>query len=55
MKRITKNCSSLRQAEHFQFRLYGKYNSVRLVQFPRFSGAGTYVWVVSVNTLSDQP
>ena len=34
------------QAEQFQNRLYGKYDSVRLVRSPMFSGAGVYVWEV---------
>lgn len=43
---IAKTFDTLRQAERFQSRLYDKYESVRLVLFPRFSEAGKYVWEV---------
>lgn len=46
MKTITKNFTTLKQAERFQNGLYEKYNSVQLVSFPRFEEAGTYVWHV---------
>ena len=46
-KIITKHCNYLRQAEAYQQRLYGKYNSVQLVNFPRFNTAGYYTWRVS--------
>lgn len=46
MKRITKYFPSLEKAEKFQFSLYGKYNSVKLITSPLFSEAGTYSWEV---------
>lgn len=47
MKTITKHFDTLKQAERYQNRLYGRYDKVRLVRSPRFSEAGTYVWEVS--------
>lgn len=47
MKRITKKYKTLKQAESYQNRLYNRYNTVRLVSFPRFSEEGEYVWEVS--------
>lgn len=46
MKTITKTYKTLKQAESYQNRLYNKYNTVRLVSFPRFSEEGVYVWQV---------
>jgi hypothetical protein len=47
MKRIKKTYKTLAQAERYQNRLYGKYSSVQLVSFPRFSEDGQYIWEVS--------
>lgn len=46
MSKITKQYKTLKQAERYQNRLYGKYNHVRLVQWPSFTEAGTYTWEV---------
>ena len=46
MKTITKQLGTFKQAETFQSRLYGKYNHVRLIQWPLLSAAGTYIWQV---------
>jgi hypothetical protein len=46
MKRISKNFLTSVMAEMFQSKLYDKYNHVRLVQFPRSSEEGEYVWEV---------
>jgi hypothetical protein len=46
MKTITKVYKSLKQAESYQNRLYGKYNYVRLISSPLFSEEGKYVWQV---------
>ncbi len=44
---IVKQFESLRQAEAYQNRLYGKHDSVKLVSSPTFSEEGQYVWNVS--------
>lgn len=46
MKTITKNYKTLKQAESYQNRLYGQYNTVQLVKSPLWSEAGIYVWQV---------
>lgn len=46
MKKITKHFDTLAQAERYQNRLYDKYDHVRLIDFPRFSESGTYIWEV---------
>ncbi len=46
MKTITKTYETQKQAERYQNRLYGKYNTVRLVRWPRFTEAGKYTWEV---------
>ena len=48
-KTITKRLESLKQAEHFQDRLYNKYWSVELVRFPECSEKGIYQWTVTEN------
>jgi hypothetical protein len=45
-KRIRKYFKTLSQAESHQLRLYGKYDSVQLESFPRFTEEGVYVWSV---------
>jgi hypothetical protein len=47
-KTITQRFKSLEGAEAFQDELYEKYDSVQLIQAPRFDprGAGCYVWKV---------
>lgn len=47
MKRITKECRTSAQAARYHNALYNKYNQVTLVDFPRFSPQGMYVWEVS--------
>jgi hypothetical protein len=46
MKYISKKFESIKKAESYQNRLYGKYNHVKLLTFPRFSESGIYVWEV---------
>ena len=48
MKEIRKFYSNLKQAERYQNSLYNKYNEVQLVDFPRFSESGVYVWNVKI-------
>ena len=43
---IAKRFDTLRQAERFQNRLYGKYDRVTLVSSPRFGESGLYVWSI---------
>ena len=45
-KRISKQYDNLRKAEIYQNRLYEKYDSVQLIEFPRCTDAGNYVWLV---------
>ena len=45
VRRITRHMSA-DSAELFQSRLYGRYDSVQLVSFPRFALEGVYVWLV---------
>ncbi len=47
MKTITKTFDTLKRAEAYQNRLYGKYDRVTLVRAPRFAEAGIYEWRVS--------
>ena len=47
MRILGRHFETLRQAEAYQMRLYNKYERVRLVQAPRFTEAGRYVWEVS--------
>lgn len=44
---VTRKCSSLKQAERWQMRLYNKYTTVRLFRWPAFSEDGFYSWHVS--------
>lgn len=46
-KAITKFYATLKEAERYQDRLYSQYDSVKLVQFPRFGEEGAYSWEVS--------
>jgi hypothetical protein len=46
MKRITKYCRTLKQAEQYLNRLYSKYDHVRTVSSPLFSEAGNYIFEV---------
>ena len=46
-KRVVKTCKDLKEAEQHLERLYDKYESVQLVQFPKnLVGNGTYIWMV---------
>jgi hypothetical protein len=47
MKRITKSFDTLRAAERYQNRLYGRHFSVRLVHAPHFTESGIYTWEVA--------
>ena len=44
---ITKFYNTLKKAERYQNRLYSRYDTVRLVKFPRFTESGFYTWLVS--------
>ena len=46
MKRISKEYETMAQASVYQNRLYNKYDSVKLVEFPHYTEHGTYVWEV---------
>ena len=43
---ISRELKSLRQAEAFQNRLYEKYDSVKIIESPRFSEQGVYTWLI---------
>lgn len=43
---VSKLLSSLREAEKYQNRLYGMYDSVKLISSPLFSEEGIYRWEV---------
>ena len=47
MKKLIRYCATLAEAERYHARLYNRYDRVRLVEFPRWSDAGNYVWEVS--------
>lgn len=47
MKTIKKYFDTLKQAEQYQNRLYGRYEQVRLVHSPIFTESGKYIWEVS--------
>jgi len=46
MIKMQKYFSNIKAAERFQSRLYEKYNYVRLVESPRWSEEGVYIWEV---------
>lgn len=46
MQQIKKQFETSRQAERYLEKLYGIYSYVRLIIFPRYSEAGTYVYEV---------
>jgi hypothetical protein len=46
MKTIARSFDSIKQADKYQFWLYGKYDSVKLVKSPMFTEQGIYVWIV---------
>lgn len=46
-KIISKNLKTSKQAENYQEKLYDKYYSVELIDFPRYSNSGIYTWKVS--------
>ena len=39
-------CNTFKAAERQQLRLYDRFESVILIQAPRFGEAGTYAWQV---------
>lgn len=46
LRRISKQCQTLRQAERFAEQLYDEYQTVELIQSPLFSEDGYYCWRV---------
>lgn len=44
---ITKYCATLIEAEELQQSLYDKYDSVELIDFPRFTENGVYTFKVN--------
>ena len=46
MIKICKRFNNMDEASVFQDKLYGRYDVVRLVDFPRTSDSGMYVWEV---------
>lgn len=52
-KTIRKEFKSLKQAESYQNRLYNQWDSVKLIQSPRFEESGVYVWEVSNKDLKE--
>jgi hypothetical protein len=44
---ITKQFTTLKQAESYLEKLYGIYNYVRLISYPSFSESGTYIFTVN--------
>lgn len=47
MKTISKTFDTSKQAERFMWRLYDKYDSVKLVKAPMFSEQGVYTFAVA--------
>ncbi len=47
VKTIRKYYNRLDQAERYQNWLYGRHDSVKLIESPRFSEGGFYAWKVS--------
>lgn len=43
----SKLCTSSKQAERFQWKLYQQWDSVQLVKAPVFQEQGLYIWAVS--------
>lgn len=46
MTKLAKEYETMTQAGVYQNRLYNKYDSVKLVEFPHYTEHGTYVWEV---------
>lgn len=46
MKHISKTFTTMKQAEHYQNRLYNRFDTVRLIKSPMFGESGLYVWEV---------
>ena len=46
MSFIIHNCMNLEEAEEYQNALYENFNKVKLVDFPKTSDYGVYVWEV---------
>lgn len=42
----SKQCRTLEEANRFYLRLCDRFDSVQLIQAPRFSEEGLYVWEV---------
>lgn len=42
--KLSKICKTIKAAERYQNLLYGKYDKVVLVQSPRFTEDGNYIW-----------
>lgn len=43
---LSKVCKTLKAAERYQDKLDAQYDFVRLIQSPRFTEAGNYIWEV---------
>ena len=42
--KLSKECKSLKAAERYQNSLYNRFWYVQLIQAPRFTEAGNYIW-----------
>jgi hypothetical protein len=47
MKLINKHFKTIKQADRYHLRLMDKYNSVKIINYPRFSETGLYTWQIS--------
>ena len=41
---ITRTFATIKEAEHYQQKLYARYDYVRLIGSPRFNEYGKYTW-----------
>ncbi len=46
-RRIARHETTQRSAEIYQNRLYSRFDHVELVDWPRFSSTGTFIWEVA--------
>jgi hypothetical protein len=46
--KLSKECQTIKSANRYQNKLYAHYDYVRLIQAPRFTEAGNYIWEVKV-------
>lgn len=42
--KLSKECKTLKAAERYQNSLYERFDYVRLIQSPRFTEDGNYIW-----------